>query len=315
MLDIAEQDPLADAALRAMSVAAREPLARAAGGASARELAAALRAGTVPAELDPFRAGELARVIAIQDLRPGDRADALAMLAALHRLGGMATTHRGLYAQLALAAGDTDLVGTLLEEGVPGPVATALRVDLGGPDWLERFTALLPPPALSITDGAGAKFDRIMPGAGQRIGDAQRVTTIVTAHEPGATLLTAVRSLVAQTWTNHEILVVCTDSPAGYEAVAALDPRVRLVREAAHRGLDVATGDYVTFCDPNHWSHPVRLELQVAPLQADPAVVATTSNGMRVTSDLRITEVGSTQIRSFNPSSLMIRREQVLSEV
>jgi hypothetical protein len=327
MRDTTEQDPVAVAALRAGSIAAREPLARAAGGTSARELIAALRSGTVPAEIDPWRAGELARVIAVLDVRVGDRVDALAMLAALHRLGGMAPAHRGLYAQLALSVGDNDLTIALLAEGVPEPVSTALRVDLGGPDWLDRFAALLPAPALSIADGAGPRFDRIVSGPAQRIGDAQRITTIITAYRPGPALLTAVRSLVAQTWTNHEILVVDDGSPAGYadvvHAAAALDPRVRLIQlphsrgtyAARNAGLDAATGDYVTFCEPDDWSHPVRLERQVAPLQAEPALVATTSDGMPVTPDLRITRVGTAQIRSANPSALMIRRERVLHTV
>jgi hypothetical protein len=309
-----DQDPLAAAALRAGSVAAREPLARAAGCASVRELVAALRTGSAPAGLDPFRAAELARVIAVQDLRPGDRADALAMLAGLRRVGGMAPAHRGLYAQLALATGDDDLAGALLAEGgVPEPVATALRVDLGGPDWTDRFTALLPPPPLSIADGAGPSFDRIVPGVAQRIGAAERITTIVAAHEPGPPLLAAVRSLVAQTWTNHEILVV--GAGAGYDAVAAQDPRIRVVDAAHTAGLDAATGDFVTFCDPDGWCHPLRLERQMTPLQGDPALAATTSNGMAVTADLRISRVGSTQICSPDPSSLMIRRERVLSAV
>ena len=312
-----DTDSLAAAALRSGSIAAREPLARAAGGGSVRELVSALRTGSAPAGLDPFRAGELARVVAVQDLRPGDRADAFAMLAALHRIGGMAPTHRGLYAQLALAAGDDGLAAALLDEGMPEPVGTALRVDLGGPGWIERFTALLPPPALSIADGSGPRFDRIVPGAAQRIGDVDRITTIVAAHEPGPPLLTAVRSLVAQTWTNHEILVV--GPGAGYDRVAALDPRVRIVPSdadaARNAGLDAAAGDFVTFCDPDGWCHPLRLERQVAPLRADPAVAATTSDGMAVTADLRISRVGNAQICSPNPSSLMIRRERVLSTV
>jgi hypothetical protein len=312
MRDSTEPDPLAAAALRAGSVAAREPLARAAGGTSVRELVAALRTGTVPAGVDAFRVGELARVIAVSDLRPSDRADALAMLAALHRIGCMAPVHRGLYAQLALATGDTDLTRTLLDEGVPGPIGTALRVDLDGPDWLERFTALLPPPALSIGDGAGSRFDRIVSGVGQRIGAAERITTIVVAEEPGPSLLTAVRSLVAQTWTNHEILVV---GDAGCADVAALDPRIRVIRAAANAGFDAATGDYITFGDPAGWSHPVRLERQVAPMRADPALVATTSNGIEVTADLRISRVGIPWISSANPASLMIRRERVLDAV
>jgi hypothetical protein len=155
MPDTTEQDPLAIAALRAGSVAAREPLAQAAGGGSARELLAALRTGAVPTGLDPWRAAELARVLALQDLRPGDRSDALALFSALHRIGGMAPTHRAVYAQLAFADGDRELTVALLDDGVPEPAGTALRLDLGGPDWLAGFTALLPPPALHIADGSG----------------------------------------------------------------------------------------------------------------------------------------------------------------
>ncbi|HEY7272093.1 MAG TPA: glycosyltransferase, partial [Actinoplanes sp.] len=309
MRDTTDPDPLAAAALRAGSVAAREPLARAAGGASVRELVAALRSGTVPPGVDAFRAGELARVLAVSVLRPGDRADALAMLAAMYRAGGLAPAHRGLYAQLALATGDTDLTRKLLDEGVPGPVGAALCVDLGG---LDRFTALFPAPALSIADGAGPRFDRIVSGAGQRIGAAERITTIVVADEAGPALLTAVRSLVAQTWTNHEILVV---GDAGHEDIAALDPRIRIIRSSANAGLDAATGDFIAFGDPAGWSHPVRLERQAAPMRADPALVATTSNGLEVTADLRISRVGMTRIGSVNPASLMIRRERVLGAV
>src|SRR4051812_42229107 len=106
-----EPDPRAVAALRAGSVAAREPLATAAGAPSVRELLAAVRAGDLPAGVDPWLAGELARVIALQDLRPGDRTDALALLAVLPP-----TSHRWLHAQLALDAGDLTLVRALLDD-------------------------------------------------------------------------------------------------------------------------------------------------------------------------------------------------------
>ena len=317
-------DPRAVAALSAGSVAAREPLARAAAGMPARELVVALRTGQPPGRLDPWLAGELARVIALQNLRSTDRADALAILAALPTL---APGHRGLYGQLALDAGDRDRTAALLEEGVPEPVATALRLDLGGPDWLDGFTGLLPPPGLTIADGRGTAFDRIVAGRAQRVGHPHRITTIVTTFRPGEELITAVRSLAGQTWTNHEILVVDDGSPAGHDGVlacaAALDPRVRILRlprntgtyVARNAGLDVATGEYVTFQDSDDWSHPLRLERQVAPLLADPAIFSTTSACLRVTPALRLSRVGYPQLRSYNLSSLMIRRERALRRV
>jgi len=299
------QDPLAEAALRAGSVEARETLARAAGD-------------------DPWRLAELARVIALQDLRPGDRDEARKLLAGLGRL---APEHHGLYAQLAFAAGDRTSATALLPD-CPEPIRTALSVDLANPyaggSGYWGFADLLPGPAVTVTDGAGAPFDRLATGYAQRVGERERITTIVTTYRPGPGLLTAVRSLAAQTWTNHEILVVDDGSPHGYDEVlrraAEIDPRVRIIRlpvnggtyVARNAGLDAATGDYVTFQDSDDWSHPRRLEQQVAPLRSDPAIFSTTSTGMRVTEDLLVTRPGVPRIRSYNLSSLMIRRDVAL---
>jgi O-antigen biosynthesis protein len=302
------QDPLAVAALRAGSVAAREPLARAAGD-------------------DPWLLGELARVIALQNLRPGDLAEALDRLS---RIAQPFPEHQALYAQLAFVTGDRALAAGLLRKfpDMPEPVHTGLSVDLANPyaggDGPWRFADLLPTPAVRVADGPGAPFDRLTTGWAQRVGHADRITTIVTTYRPGPGLLTAVRSLAAQTWTNHEILVVDDGSPHGHDEVlrraAAVDPRVRVIRlpvnggtyVARNAGLDAATGVYVTFQDSDDWSHPLRLERQVAPLQADPAVFSTTSAGMRVTEDLLVTRLGFGQTRSYNLSSLMVRREVAL---
>jgi hypothetical protein len=316
---ISRPEPLAEAALRAGSVAAREPLARAAGAASTRELITAARAGALPPAVDGWLAGELARVIALQDLRSGDPSDALAILGALP---DPAPAHTGLRAQLTFARGEKPALA-----GVPDAVRDALDVDLDPPDWLARFTALLPPPTLWIGEGDGPRFDRIRSGFAQRVGDPSRITTIVTTYRPGDGLLAAVRSLAAQTWTNHEILIVDDGSPYEFDPVlvraAALDPRVRIVRMPANAGtyvarnagLNVASGEYVTFADSDDWSHPVRLETQVAPLQSDPAVFSTTSNALRVTENLRVSRVGVDRLRSYNISSLMFRREPALRRV
>ena len=322
-------DPLATAALQARSIAARGPLARAAGATSAEAVVAGEPA-------DPWLAGELARVIALQDLRPDDQADALAILARLRRAGTIAPAHQGLHCQLAYAAGDRLLATALLAEypGIAAPVRTAVTLDLDNPyaggagqDWAAGFAALLPFPAVRVTEGPGDPLDRLVTGAAQRLGHPRRITTIVTTWRPDQQLLTTVRSLVAQTWTNHEILVLDDGSPAEFEpvlrAAAALDPRVRIIRMLANggtyvarnAGLDAATGDFVTFQDADDWSHPLRLERQVAPLLADESIFSTTSTGMRVTGDLVLTRPGVEQTRSYNLSSLMIRRTAALNRV
>ncbi len=71
----------------------------------------------------------------------------------------------------------------------------------------------------------------------------------------------------------------------------------------------------MTFQDSDDWSHPLRLERQVAPLIADPELFATTSAGMRVTADLVVTRPGYPRHRSYNLSSLMLRRAPALSRL
>jgi O-antigen biosynthesis protein len=324
-----EPHPLAVAALQARSVAARAPLARATGAPSVDAVVAGEPA-------DPWVAGELARVIALQDLRPDDQAQALVILARLRRAGTIAPEHRGLHCQLAYAAGDRTLAATLLHEydDVAEPIRTAVALDLTNPyaggtgdGWATGFGALLPHPGARVTDGPGEPIDRLVTGAAQRTGHPVRITTIVTTWRPDQSLLTAVRSLVAQTWTNHEILLVDDGSPVEFDpvlrAAAGLDPRVKLIRMvtnggtyvARNAGLDAATGDFVTFQDSDDWSHPLRLEKQVAPLLADEAIFSTTSTGMRVTADLVLTRPGVEQTRSYNLSSLMIRRTAALNRV
>ena len=323
------------AALHARSADARALLAYAAGDATVDELITTAHAGAAAPGTDPYALGELARVIALQDLFPDDRPDALALFELLLRTHGadrVASGHQGLHAQLAFTAGDrvrtAELIGSYPE--LPEPVRASLAVDLANPagdGWLAAFNALLPRPALHLADGPGPVFDRIRSGIAQKVGGRQRISTIVTAYRPGVALLTAVRSLAAQSWTNHEILVVDDGSETEYDEVlslaGALDPRVRVLRmpvnggtyRARNAGLDAATGEFVTFQDSDDWSHPLRLERQVAPLIAEPALIATTSVGMRVTEDLIVTRPGWAQSRSYNLSSLMVRRSAALDRL
>lgn len=323
----------ATAALHARSAGARTLLAHAAARRPADELVAAAREGRLFPDADAWALGELARVIALQDLFPGDRPDALALFDSLLRTfgpAGVAPGHQGLHAQIAFAAADPVRVAKLLADypSVAEPIREALAVDMATKDeWPDRFTALLPTAGLTLAPTDITGFDRIRSAPAARHGSPHRITTIVTTYRPGPGLIPAVRSLVAQSWTNHEILVVDDGSGAGYESIldqtAALDPRVRIVRipsnggtyRARNAGLDIASGEFVTFQDSDDWSHPLRLERQAAPLLADPAVVATTSPAIRVTEDLVVTRPGFAEFRSYNLSSLMIRRETALDRL
>jgi hypothetical protein len=323
----------ATAALHTRSAGARTLLAWAAARRPADELVAAAREGRLFQDADPWALGELARVVSLQNLYPGDRGDGLALFDSLLRTfgpAGVAPAHQGLHTQIAFAAGDPVRVAKLLADypAVPDAIREALSVDMATKDeWPARFAELFPAPGLTLVPADVTGFDRIRSVPAPRHGSAHRITTIVTTYRPGPGLVTAVRSLVAQSWTNHEILVVDDGSGPGHESVldraASLDPRVRIIRipsnggtyRARNAGLDIASGEFVTFQDSDDWSHPMRLERQAAPLIADPSIVATTSAAIRVTEDLVVTRPGFTEFRSYNLSSLMIRREIALDRL
>lgn len=109
-----------------------------------------------------------------------------------------------------------------------------------------------------------------------------RVTVLITLYNKGAFVEEAVRSVLAQTFTDFELLVLddaSTDD--GLERVKAIaDPRIRVLESAtntgrpsaANRGYDAAGGEYVAVLDADDRMHPQRLEKQVAFMDARPEV-------------------------------------------
>jgi hypothetical protein len=335
---------LPNTAMRNRSVAARGVLARAAGIDLDAVLEAARRGDTrrIRRPVDPVLLAGLAQTIALQDELPGDRDDALALYALIRTARGaraLPPAHQALHVQLVYAwqgpANARQLLGAYRR--IPAAARESLEIDLANPyaggvveaeAWLARFGALFPAPG-PILEAAPEKvpFDRLTGSAGHRADTAgERVTVVVTAYRPGEGLLTAVRSIAAQSWPDLEIIVVDDASPPEHDAFLAaaedLDPRVRLIRlpvnggtyAARNAGLEAARGDFVTFQDSDDWSHPRRIELQVQPMLTDPAVVATTSEGISVTDRLVMTRPGIRRGR-VNVSSLLFRRDAVIRRI
>ncbi|MEV0898982.1 glycosyltransferase family A protein [Actinoplanes sp. NPDC049802] len=330
---------LPNTAMRTRSVAARRVLARAAG-VTLEEALEAARAGDarrLRRGADPARLAELARTIALQEELPGDRDDALALYALLR--SRLPADHQALHAQLAYAWQGPEKARELLGayRRIPAPARETLEIDLANPyaggkepeeAWLARFGRLFPePPPVLAAAPERAPFDRLAGSAGQPAETGgERVTVVVTAYRPGPGLLTAVRSVAAQSWPDLEIIVVDDASPPEHDATLAaaedLDPRVRLIRlrenggtyAARNAGLEAARGDFVTFQDSDDWSHPRRIELQLRPLLDDPALVASTSEGISVTDRLVMTRPGIRRGR-VNVSSLLFRRDPVIQRI
>lgn len=148
------------------------------------------------------------------------------------------------------------------------------------------------------------------------------VSVVMPAFNAEASIGKALDSLLSQTWRNLEVIVVddCSSDATCrvVEAYAATDARVRLLRNernrgaypSRNRGMQSASGQFVTVHDSDDWSHPQKLERQMQPLLQNDRLIATVSSWVRVTPDMRF--VGSWMLtQGFiedNFSSWLIRR-------
>ncbi len=112
------------------------------------------------------------------------------------------------------------------------------------------------------------------------VGAPPLVTVIVCTYNAGEHLVPAVRSVLEQTHTHLEVLVVDDGSTDGsVECLEAEieDRRVRILRQAnagkpaaMNRALDAARGEFYVIQDADDLSYPERVERQLARLQSDP---------------------------------------------
>lgn len=150
-----------------------------------------------------------------------------------------------------------------------------------------------------------------------------KVSIIIPAYNAEKTLGMVLESLAAQSWRNIEVIVVDDCSSDGtcdlVRRHAADDPRVRLIRRtvnggsypARNDGVEAATGDFITVCDSDDWSHPEKIERLMAALSDRPECVAVISHWLRVQDDLGLVGpwVPKQSLLDLNLSSLLVRRE------
>lgn len=263
--------------------------------------------------------------------------------------GQLGPVHHQVAAQTLFLAGRLAELRSLLPtlSGLPEEVRPHLLADLAHPylpgahtapgaqrhaEWeallSAPFTAgghaplaVLPPG----TDPTTHLFDRLSPGPGTRppgSAGGPLVTVVMPCYRPDEGLLTSVHSIRAQTYADLEVILVDDASgPASdavFEEALALDSRARLVRMERNGGSYLAReaaiaqsrGHFITFQDADDWSHPERIERQVACLGRAPAAMASLSHAVRARDDLTHQWLGYPATRP-NASSLLIRREVV----
>ena len=93
---------------------------------------------------------------------------------------------------------------------------------------------------------------------------------VIPVHRGGAFLREAVVSILGQTLTDFEVVLVSDGCPEDLSDLERMDPRVRVLRRQ-HAGVSVArntgvtdcTTEFVAFLDEDDRAHPGRLEWQV----------------------------------------------------
>lgn len=313
-------------------------LARAAGlDASAESPIDAVRAA--PDDVDEAWLASFARVVGTQALGEHDEQAARLAFELLVRRGSDAMTPRYLavFAECALLGGDartaSDVVERLEEDGwarrfLELDLANPRSSALGDPDtWQARWAAafdsrglaapLVDMDAPTLFDGLGARAER-------PVSSGPLVSVVMTTFQPGPEAVVAATSILEQSWTNLELIVVDDASGPQFDetldSLAGLDSRVRVVRMpvnggtylARNAGIAAARGPLIAGQDSDDWSHPLRLERQAAPLLADPDVTASRCAAWTVSPDLVFHRRGYWPERRCE-GSLMVRTEAARS--
>lgn len=163
--------------------------------------------------------------------------------------------------------------------------AAQARGDL--PGWLDSLNAYLAhfgmePVALAPARPGQGLIDRFSTAPLPAVSGGPLVSVIMPAWNAEATVGMAARSVLAQTWSNLELLIVDDCSTDGtwsvLQALAASDPRVRIRRNPVNVGpyvsknlaLSQAQGDWITGHDADDWAHPKRIESHLRAVLTSP---------------------------------------------
>lgn len=287
----------------------------------------------------------LATLIADQARDSAEAADAALLLRVMaDHLGPQAIRKEGRFrlVELLIEAGETDDLPDLLarmhigRDDIAQPhLFTANAINPFGTaqtevtdrlaPWLRSLNdmfALEDLEPIDIAPGEGAPFDRMHARASRDAAEGPLVTVIIPTYDPGPRLATAVESLLAQSHRALQILIMDDASPrAAADALdrwTERDPRIEVVHLPENNGPYLARntavahharGDYVTIHDDDDWSHPRKIERQVAHLEADSGFVANMTGSIRASDDLRFGRINGNPVWTQQGlNSLMVRR-------
>lgn len=315
-------------ALRTRSTVMRRIFAHAAslGKLDEAEFRRTLLAGN-QGEFDPLWLAKYARVASLQQLLPGDTDVGLAALDIAFRAlptNKLTARYRKLHVELLLDVGEIKRAKTIVEnDGVLRERWPHFRADLQNPvltgnleteaGWIHEFNHIYRKYGLApveLAEDGRSPFDRlnVHSGAPRSVTEGPLVSVIMTTYKPDPEALrNSMNSVLNQTWKNLEILLVDDGSPEPYRSwiskLSETDDRIRLLvaREnggtyvARNLGIKNAQGRYITGQDDDDWSHPERIERQVAALEHRRSS-GTVVTSLRANSELLVSSPGTSPI-------------------
>ena len=136
-----------------------------------------------------------------------------------------------------------------------------------------------------------------------------RISVIMAVYNGGSFLKPAIESILRQSESRFEFLIIDDGSQDGSAAIieSFKDPRIRLIRNAANRGLaaslnaglEVARGTYIARLDADDIALPDRLALQLDFLERNPDIAAIAKDTARL-GDWAMTRKALGEISSSN---------------
>ncbi len=152
------------------------------------------------------------------------------------------------------------------------------------------------------------------------------ISVLMTARNSSETIENAISSILQQTHTNLELLIVddasADDTVRMIDHITNSDARTRLIRldrnvgtyAAKNIALEQASGTFVTCQDSDDWAHPQKLERLAEVLTAQPHKIAAYSHHVRCSATGGLNNRNGYYTRR-DVSSLMYRRSSVVGKI
>lgn len=226
------------------------------------------------------------------------------------------------------------IIHDALEKGAHADLYLAVANLEESPDdkitWINRALRLCGADEIALDVSRGERLYDCLKAGGQArsVHPVPLVTVIMPVYNAEGTVRIALESVLNQTWTNLEVLMVDDCSTDATMRVLReyerRDPRVRVLKANRNGGpyvarnlaLREARGMFVTCHDADDWSHPGKIERQVLHLLNHPKAIGNMSEQVRATNELRFYRRGGFGKYVLpNMSSFMFRREPVMEAI